>query len=152
MFRNNLQRSLPQPYHLTLTSELKDISSYFVYIQPSIYSTYTHLLSANRRSFQVSNFHMLHAMLMQICGRGWGCRVPPHHPPFAFNNCFSYRNIFQNGVDALSKKKTPFDQKLNISSCFGLSDYAQILLGCGLNTYYGVTNKISDFRCQHLQR
>ena len=29
----------------------------------------------------------------------------------ASNICFTYRNMFQNGVDALSKKLTPFCQK-----------------------------------------
>ena len=50
------------------------------------------------------------------------------------NICFIYRNMFQNGVDALSKI------------------VVHILLACGTNTYLGITNDISDFRCQHLQR
>ena len=33
---------------------------------------------------------------------------------------------------------------------FGLSDNVQIVLVCGINTDYGVTNGISDFRCHHL--
>ena len=49
--------------------------------------------------------------------------------------------MFQNGVDALSKIVDAF-----------LSENVQILLACGTNTYQGITNDISDFRCQHLQR
>ena len=67
---------------------------------------------------------------------------------FASNNCFSEINTFENGVDALFEKD---DQKLTFY-LFGLSDYVQILLACGTNTYYGITDGISDFRCQHLQR
>ena len=54
----------------------------------------------------------------------------------ASNVCFSYRNMFQNGVDALSKIVDAF---LSKSSKFYLvriiSDNVQILLACGTNTY-----------------
>ena len=35
---------------------------------------------------------------------------------------------------------------------FGLFDNNQILQACGINTYYGITNETSDFRCQHFYR
>ena len=35
---------------------------------------------------------------------------------------------------------------------FGLPNYVQILLACDINTYYGIINRVSDFRCQYLQR
>ena len=54
---------------------------------------------------------------------------------FASNNCFSYRNIF--------------DKKADIFILFGVSDNDHILLACGINTYYGITIGISNFRCQH---
>ena len=43
-----------------------------------------------------------------------------------------------------------FDKKLQIVS--GPDYPIQILLACGINSYYGITNEIPDFRCQHLQR
>ena len=71
----------------------------------------------------------------------------------ALNSCFSNRNIFQNGVDALSKIDDAFlkKKKADNFSSFSLSDNVQILLVSGINTYYGITNRISYFRCQHLQ-
>ena len=65
------------------------------------------------------------------------------------NHCFSYRDIFQNGVNALWKLDDAFLTK-NWKSLFGLFNNVQILLACGIHTYYGITNGISDFRCQHL--
>ena len=32
---------------------------------------------------------------------------------------------------------------------FRLSNSVQILLACGINTSYGITNGISEFQCQH---
>ena len=64
---------------------------------------------------------------------------------FASNNCFSYRNISQNGVDALPKIDDAFSKKAENSIMFGLSDNDEILLACGINTYNGITNGISDF-------
>ena len=54
-------------------------------------------------------------------------------------------------VDALSKIDDAFlTKKAENFILFKLSDNVQILLACGINTYYGITNGISDFRCQHL--
>ena len=53
----------------------------------------------------------------------------------ASNICFSYRNMFQNGVDALSKIVDAFLSKSSKFHLFGLSDNVQILLVCGTNTY-----------------
>ena len=50
------------------------------------------------------------------------------------------------------KQLTPFCQKAQNFIQFGLSDNVQILLACGTNTYKAITNDISDFRCQHMQR
>ena len=69
----------------------------------------------------------------------------------ASNICFGYRNMFQNGVDALSKIVDAFLSKSSKFHLVQLSDNVQILLACGTNTYQGITNDISDFRCQHLQ-
>ena len=69
----------------------------------------------------------------------------------ASNICFCYRNMFQNGVDDLPKIVDAFLSKSSKFHQFGLSDNVQILLACGTNTYQGITNDISDFRCQHLQ-
>ena len=49
------------------------------------------------------------------------------------------------------KQLTPFCQKAQNFIVFGLPDNVQTLLACGTNTYWGITNDISDFRCQHLQ-
>ena len=43
------------------------------------------------------------------------------------------------------KYMTPFPQKAENLILFGLSNNAQILLACGMNTYYGITNEISCF-------
>ena len=53
------------------------------------------------------------------------------------NDCFSYRNIFQNGVNALSKMvlKTRFCQKAQNFVQFGPYDFVQISPACGPNTY-----------------
>ena len=71
---------------------------------------------------------------------------------FASNNYFIFRNILQNGVNALSKKMTPFRQKAEIFILFGLSDNDQFRLACGINSYFGIKNGISDYRCQHFQQ
>ena len=55
---------------------------------------------------------------------------------FASNICFSDRNIFQNDVDALSKIDDTFLTKSWTFTFFGISDYVQILLACGIHTYY----------------
>ena len=47
---------------------------------------------------------------------------------------------------------TPFRQKTENFNLFGLSDNEQILLAYGINAYHEITNGISDFRRQHLQR
>ena len=63
---------------------------------------------------------------------------------FASKNCFSCRNIFQDGFDALSKIDDAF---LTKKISFGLSDNVEFLLACSINTYYVITNKqilISD--------
>ena len=52
---------------------------------------------------------------------------------FASNNCLSDRNIFRKGVDALSKIDNAF-AKTKHFTLFGLSDYVQILLDCGIKT------------------
>ena len=57
----------------------------------------------------------------------------------ALNNCFSYRNVFQNDANALSKMdlKYPFFfffcQKAHNFVKFQLYDFAQISLACGTN-------------------
>ena len=61
---------------------------------------------------------------------------------FASNNRFTYRNIFQNGIDVLSKIDDAFfatKKKKNESFVlFDFSDDDQILLACGINTFYGI--------------
>ena len=58
---------------------------------------------------------------------------------FASNNCFTYGNIFQNGIDALSKIDDAFSaKKVENFILFDLSDDDQILLACGINTFYGI--------------
>ena len=59
------------------------------------------------------------------------------------NDYFSNMNIFQNGVDALSKIDDAFRQKAENFTLFELSDNDQNLLACGMNTYYGITNGFS---------
>ena len=57
---------------------------------------------------------------------------------FSLNNCFSYRKVFQNGVNALSKmvfEKRVFLSK-NSKFCVvirGPYDVVQISLACGTN-------------------
>ena len=51
---------------------------------------------------------------------------------FESNNCFEDRNIFQNGVDAFQKQITYFWPKAENFILFGLSDFGQILLACGI--------------------
>ena len=45
-----------------------------------------------------------------------------------------------------------FAKKVQNFTKFEFSDNVQILLACGTNTYHRITNGISDFQCQHLQR
>ena len=54
---------------------------------------------------------------------------------YASNNYFSNRNIFQNGVTALSKIDDAFLQKAENFILFGLSDNVQISLAWGINMY-----------------
>merc|ERR1712240_255136 len=73
----------------------------------------------------------------------------------ALNNCFSYRNIFQNGVNALSKmvlKKPGFCQKTQNFVYFGPYDFVQISPACGPNMYQIMYGETFNFQCQHLQR
>ena len=51
------------------------------------------------------------------------------------NNYFSNRNIFQNGIDALSKLDDAFLQKAYFFFLFGFSDNVQISLACEINIY-----------------
>ena len=53
----------------------------------------------------------------------------------ASNICFSYRNMFQNGVNALSKKKKKKKNALSKKLLSSLSENGQILLACGTNIY-----------------
>ena len=63
-------------------------------------------------------------------------------------------------AETSSKMASTLNQKYSTLFChkaqnfidFGSSDIFQFLLAYGRNTYYGVTNDISDFRCQHFQR
>ena len=48
--------------------------------------------------------------------------------------------------------KKPFWPKAEDFILFVLFDYVHVLLAFGINTYYGITNRISDFRCQHSQQ
>ena len=69
----------------------------------------------------------------------------------ASNNCFSHRNVLQNGVNALSKVvlKTPvFCQKAPDFMQFGPYNFVQISLACGPNTYQIMYGKTFDFQCQ----
>ena len=68
----------------------------------------------------------------------------------ASNNYLSNKNIFQNGVAFLSKIDDAFLAKNENFILFGLSDNVQILIACGINTYYGITNGISNFRYHQL--
>ena len=70
----------------------------------------------------------------------------------ASNICFSYRNMFQNGVDALSKTVDAFLSKSSKFYLVRIIRKCSNLLVCGTNTYQGITNDISDFRYQRLQR
>ena len=64
----------------------------------------------------------------------------------ASNHYFSNRNIFQNGVDALSKIDDALLTRPENVMLFELSDNVQILLACGIITL------LIDFWCHHLQR
>ena len=68
------------------------------------------------------------------------------------NNCFSCRNVLQNGVNALSKmvfKSSIFCQKLNI---LYILDHAIWFKFCVTNTYQIMYGEILAFQCQNLQR
>ena len=70
-------------------------------------------------------------------------------------NCFSYRNVLQNGAKALSKmvlKNSSFCQKHHNFVHFRPYDLVQILPACGLNTYQIMYGEILVFQCQRLQR
>ena len=72
-------------------------------------------------TFQV--YHVYHNFILgyfcRIAVNFWTLKVGSHLiNSFASNNCFSDRNIFQNGGDALSKIDDAFFyQKLDISCC-----------------------------------
>ena len=73
----------------------------------------------------------------------------------AFNNCFSYRNVFQNGVNALSKmvfKNPLFCQKAQNFVYFEPYDFVQISRACGPNTYQIMYGETLDLQCQHWQQ
>ena len=53
----------------------------------------------------------------------------------ASNICFSYSNMFQNGVDALSKIVDAFLSKSSKFHLVRIIRYVQILLACCTNTY-----------------
>ena len=60
----------------------------------------------------------------------------------ASSNCFSHRNVFQNGVNTLSKMVNHFLSKSSIFCIFGPYDFVQISPASGSNTYqimYGET-------------
>ena len=71
----------------------------------------------------------------------------------AFNNCFNYRNVFQNGINALQKKngfKNPDSlSKRSNFVWFGLYDFIQISLSCSTNIFNGMYEETSDFQGQH---
>ena len=64
----------------------------------------------------------------------------------ASNNCFSHRNVFQNGVNNLSNF---FCQKPQKFVKFGSGDVVQILPACGPNTYQIMYGETLDFQGQH---
>ena len=65
------------------------------------------------------------------------------------NHRFSHRNVFQNGVNTLSKMVNHFLSKSS-KFCveFGPYDFVQILPACGRNTYQRMYGETLDF--QHL--
>ena len=67
----------------------------------------------------------------------------------ALNNCFSYRNIFQNGVNTLSKrfKKPGFFLVKKLKFC--VVWIIQISPACGKDTFEGMYGETLDFQCQH---
>ena len=69
----------------------------------------------------------------------------------AWNNCISHRNVFQNGINALSKWWTIFCQKAHNFVYYGPSDFVQVSQPCGANTYQIMYGETLDFQCQHQQ-
>ena len=67
------------------------------------------------------------------------------------NNCLSHRNVFQNGVNILSKTVNHFCQNAKNFVWFGLHDFVQILPARGPNTYHITYGETLDFQCQHQQ-
>ena len=70
----------------------------------------------------------------------------------ALNKCFSYRKVFQNGVNALSKMvfETPiFCQKAPDFVQFEPYNLVKISQACGPNTYQIMYGETFDFQCQH---
>ena len=63
-------------------------------------------------------------------------------------NCFTCRNLFQNGVNDMSESLT-FETAFCINAQnfvkFGSSDFDQISPACGNHIYQGITNGIFDF-------
>ena len=69
----------------------------------------------------------------------------------ASNDYFSYRNVFQNGVNTLSKLLTIFCQKAQFSVWFGPYDFVQIAPACDLSTYQIMYGETLDFPCHQQQ-
>ena len=69
---------------------------------------------------------------------------------FPSNNCFSYRNVFQNGVNAKSKiglKELDFLLKSSNFVHFKLYDLVQISPACSPKTYQIIKGETLDLRC-----
>ena len=70
----------------------------------------------------------------------------------ALNNYFSYRNVVQNGVNALSEmvlKNPGFCQKTQNFVYFGPYNFAQISPECGPYTCQIMYGEALHFRCQY---
>ena len=82
----------------------------------------------------------------------------PQVNSLAFNNCFSYRNCFQNGVNALWKKKwvliNPFFfQKISKFCLFWIIGFCSNFTSMWSNRYQIMCEETLDFQYyQHLQR
>ena len=70
----------------------------------------------------------------------------------ASNKCFSHRNVFQNGVNTMSKIVNHFFvKKAQNFVWFRPYDFVQISQTCGPNTYQIIYIETFDFQCQHQQ-
>ena len=70
------------------------------------------------------------------------------------NNCFSFRNVLQNGVNSLSKmvlKNSIFCPIAQTFVHFRSYNLVQISQVCGPNTYQIMYRATWDFQCQYLQ-